>query len=74
MTDAALVESPGLPRLLLAGEAGSRPDGLERALTRAGFRVCEGAATELTPPDAILLTTGPIDRPALAELLREGAD
>jgi diguanylate cyclase (GGDEF)-like protein len=73
VTDAALVESLGLPRLLLAGEAGSRPDGLERALTRAGFRVCEGACRDpAAPPDAVLLTAGPADRAALAELLRGG--
>jgi diguanylate cyclase (GGDEF)-like protein len=75
VTDAALVESLGLPRLLLAGEAGSRPDGLERALTRAGFHVCEGVCRDpAAPPDAILLTAGPADRAALAELLRGGED
>ena len=67
MTDVA---SPGLPRLLLAGEVGLRPDGLERALTRAGFRVCEGTSRESdAPADAILLTVAPSDRAALAELL-----
>jgi diguanylate cyclase (GGDEF)-like protein len=73
VTDAALVESLGLPRLLLAGEAGSRPDGLERALTRAGFRVCEGTCVDpAAPPDAILLTVGPANRVTLADLLRGG--
>jgi CheY-like chemotaxis protein len=73
VTDAALVESLGLPRLLLAGEAGSRPDGLERALTRAGFRVCEGTCVDpAAPPDAILLTVGPAKRVTLADRLRGG--
>ena len=75
MTDAARVELLDLPRLLLAGEAAARPEGLERALTRSGFRVTEGALRESpAPPDAILLTVGAVDRTALAELLRRGED
>ncbi|HUF35888.1 MAG TPA: diguanylate cyclase [Gemmatimonadales bacterium] len=75
MTDAALVDSPQLPRLLLAGEAAARPVGLERALTRAGFRVVEGAVADAPAPlDALLLTVGAVDPDQLAELLRREAD
>ena len=45
------------PRLCLAGDASARPDGLERALTRAGFQLTEGLAfPALQPPDAVLIT------------------
>ena len=51
------------PRLLLDGDAAARPDGLERALTRAGFHIGEVApAPHEAPPDA-LLTTLPDRRP-----------
>lgn len=75
MTDAALVDSPLQPRLLLAGDAAARPVGLERALTRAGFRVLEGAVGDSSAPlDAVLLTLGAIDRDALAGLVERDAD
>ena len=50
-------ESLARLRLLLTGDAAARPDGLERALTRAGFSIGEApsGAAEL-PPDAILTT------------------
>ncbi|HEU5041182.1 MAG TPA: hypothetical protein VFT84_10195, partial [Gemmatimonadales bacterium] len=75
MTDAALVEPLDLPRVLLAGEVPARPDGLERALTRAGFRVAETAGDEPgRPPDALLFTLAAAGREALADLLLDGAD
>ncbi len=44
--------------MLLLGEASSRPEGLERALARAGFAVAEGGAelSESDPPAAVLVT------------------
>ena len=75
MTDAAHVEPVDLPRLLLAGEVASRPDGLERALTRAGFRVLEAERPDPgAPADAVLLTVGPLTREALAELLGDAEE
>ncbi len=45
------------PRILLAGEVGARPEGLERALTRAGFQLTEApAGDQESAPDAVLLT------------------
>lgn len=72
MTDAAPVTPLDLPQVRLGGDVASRPEGLERALTRAGFRVTEGARDPALPPDAVLYTVGPIGREALAALLREG--
>ena len=47
----------GGSRVLLAGDAGARPAGLERALTRAGFQLTETRALGEGPePDAILVT------------------
>lgn len=44
-------------RVLLAGDASARPEGLERALTRAGFLVTEAAPVNGDlPPDAILVS------------------
>ena len=74
MTDAALPEPLDLPRVLLAGDVAARPDGLERALTRAGFRVAEGADDPDSAPDAVLLTIGAAGREGVADLLLDGAD
>lgn len=41
--------------MLLAGDAAARPPGLERALTRAGFQLTEGAPAG-GEPDAVLIT------------------
>jgi len=41
-------------RILLIGNPGARPDGLERLLVRGGFQVTEGPAS--TPPDLVLYT------------------
>jgi GGDEF domain-containing protein len=63
-------ESLARPRLLLTGDAAARPDGLERALTRAGFHIGEtpGNAAEL-PPDAILTTLPTADFDHLSQVL-----
>lgn len=57
-------------RLLLTGDAAARPDGLERALTRAGFSIGEasGGGAELAP-DAILTTLPDTDFDRLSEVL-----
>jgi len=47
-------------RILLLGNPGSRPEGLERVLVRGGFQVTETPSA--TPPDFILYTPGPGDR------------
>jgi PleD family two-component response regulator len=58
------------PRILLGGDAAARPDGLERALTRAGFRVSEGACGDPGPaPDAVLLTTRAVNPDGVSALL-----
>lgn len=58
------------PRLSLAGDASARPDGLERALTRAGFQLTEGLAfPALQPPDAVLITLPDAHDPRLSGLL-----
>src|SRR3989475_7482867 len=50
-------------RILLVGDAGARPDGLERVLVRGGFQVTEAAypppgpdRPEQQPPDLLLLS------------------
>ncbi len=56
--------------VLLAGDVAARPDGLERALTRAGLRVSEGACRDPgAAPDAVLLTTHATEPEAIAALL-----
>ncbi len=61
-------------RVLLLGEASARPDGLERALARAGFIVTEGdpstADGSASPPapDAVLVTAALADE-SLARIL-----
>ncbi|HSE53585.1 MAG TPA: hypothetical protein VLB00_15450, partial [Gemmatimonadales bacterium] len=43
-------------RVLLFGEVSHRPEGLERALVRAGFALAEGSAASAgTTPDLALL-------------------
>jgi GGDEF domain-containing protein len=62
------------PRLLLDGEASARPDGLERALTRAGFHIGEVApAPHEAPPDALLTTLQAADPERLAAVLAHAA-
>lgn len=53
-------------RILLVGDALVRPDGLERALARAGFRVAESNDVRLEPageqpPDVVLATLAEAD-------------
>jgi DNA-binding NarL/FixJ family response regulator len=69
------LESLGRLRILLAGDAAARPDGLERALTRAGFLVAE--ATDPAPqaaPDAVLFTLAAADEARLRALLLTEAE
>jgi diguanylate cyclase (GGDEF)-like protein len=72
VTDAALPEPLDLPRVLLAGDVAARPEGLERALTRAGLRVTEASGELDPPPDALLITLDGGARESLAELLAAG--
>lgn len=70
MTDAAALEPIERPRVLLAGDVAARPDGLERALTRAGFRVSEGPCRGPGPPAAaVLITTFATDESGIASFL-----
>jgi two-component system cell cycle response regulator len=73
MTGAA-GEPPVRPRLLLTGDASARPDGLERALTRAGFQIGESApGPHESPPDALLTTLQAADPERLERLLADAA-
>jgi GGDEF domain-containing protein/DNA-binding response OmpR family regulator len=64
----------GRPRLLLTGEAASRPDGLERALTRAGFHIGESPPdAQDSPPDAILTTLPFADPERLRHILADAS-
>ena len=61
------------PRLVLVGEVALRPDGLERALIRAGFEIGEVAlgAPVTTRPDVVLLTAaGELDAIGALEVMR----
>ena len=61
------------PLLHLTGDAAARPAGLERALTRGGFQVGEGAGRPaLLPPDAILITLPDAHDERLASMLEGG--
>src|SRR5207237_2672432 len=64
-------------RILLVGDAGARPDGLERFLVRGGFQVTEAAYPPPgpdrpghEPPDMVVLSIGAKD-PRLAEQVRD---
>lgn len=60
------------PRLLLLGDAAARPDGLERALTRAGFHVSETAPDPAErPPDAVLIALPTAEAGRLEALLAD---
>jgi diguanylate cyclase (GGDEF)-like protein len=61
------------PRLLLTGDRGTRPEGLERALIRAGFAVAESSLPGLgaIQPDIVLLTAfGEVDAAGGLDVLR----
>jgi diguanylate cyclase (GGDEF)-like protein len=63
------------PRVMLAGEASARPQGLERALTRSGFLLCESAdVTGDSAPDAVLITLCGTDPELLGRFLATGAE
>jgi GGDEF domain-containing protein len=66
-------ESPARRRLLLTGDASARPDGLERALTRAGFSIGESAGATELPPDAILTTLADAHFDRLSEVLADAS-
>lgn len=80
--DELVTPSPGMvqttppeqrPRLVLVGDVGLRPDGLERALIRAGFDIGEVAlgAPVTTRPDVVLLSAaGDLDAVGALEVLR----
>lgn len=60
-------------RVLLLGDAAARPQGLERALARAGFQVTESDDPREAPdadaaPDIVLITAGDADA-ALADMI-----
>src|SRR5882724_11733945 len=64
-------------RILLVGDAGARPDGLERFLVRGGFQVTEAAypppgpdRPEPQPPDLLILTIA-AQEAGLAEAVRD---
>src|SRR6185312_15234937 len=55
-----------------SGDAMARPDGLERALTRAGFQISERPpAPHELPPDALLTTLAGADSEQLRHLLAD---
>lgn len=66
-------EAPNRPSLLLLGDPAARPDGLERALIRAGFQVSEADGVARASPAAgipdILLACLPHTDDALKALL-----
>ena len=59
------------PRLLLVGDAASRPDGLERALVRGGFQVVEAVEIPAGPPIGSLPDVVLFCLPAADETLKE---
>ncbi|MBA3659194.1 MAG: diguanylate cyclase [Gemmatimonadales bacterium] len=75
MSGALAGDDVARPRVLLAGDAAARPDGLERALTRAGLHLIEaaGAFHDASPdgpsPDAVLVTLSQATDPRLLDLL-----
>ena len=68
-----MTEAPAPLRVLLLGDAATRPEGLERALARAGFRVTESDDPRAEPdveaaPDIVLITAADADA-ALADTI-----
>lgn len=75
MTESGSGRAMGRPRVVLVGDPSLRPDGLERALVRAGFQVLEAGVVpdEATPdalPDLALLTAAAADEALATELAR----
>jgi diguanylate cyclase (GGDEF)-like protein len=65
---------PDRPKVLLLGDASARPEGLERALTRAGFQLIEREDAGTGPSaDAVLITLPNIEDERLPELLPTAA-
>jgi GGDEF domain-containing protein len=63
-------DSLARPRLLLTGAAAARPEGLERALSRAGFHIGEiPPGPHEPPPDAVLTTLSTADPAQLQQQL-----
>ncbi|HEX2249442.1 MAG TPA: diguanylate cyclase [Gemmatimonadales bacterium] len=63
-------EQPSRPKVLLVGDASARPEGLERALTRAGFQLVEREDPAVDPAaDAILVTLSSVYDPTPLALL-----
>jgi diguanylate cyclase (GGDEF)-like protein len=63
-------DRPTQPRVLLAGDAAARPEGLEAALTQAGFSLLEHKETGSSPAaDAILITLREMANGALTPLM-----
>jgi two-component system cell cycle response regulator len=61
---------PTRPKVLLAGDPSARPDGLERALSRAGFQLLELTGRDSCPAaDAILITLTDLEEHLLPGLL-----
>jgi len=63
----------GRPKLLLVGDAGSRPDRLERSLIRAGLEIAEadlGAEMGVAPEVVLLTAAGEVDAAGALEILR----
>jgi diguanylate cyclase (GGDEF)-like protein len=65
------------PRILLVGDAGARPDGLERLLVRGGFQVTEAPypppgveRLDQSPPDLLIFSVG-AQEARLADAVRE---
>jgi diguanylate cyclase (GGDEF)-like protein len=62
------------PRIHLAGDASTRPAGLERALARGGFQVSEGDThPSLLAPDAVLITLPDARDGRLPQMLETGS-
>jgi len=68
------LEQSSRPKVLLVGDASARPEGLERALTRAGFQLVEPEPQVVNPSvDAVLVTLASISDPPPREWLTPGA-
>jgi diguanylate cyclase (GGDEF)-like protein len=64
------LEPSSRPKVLLVGDVSARPEGLERALARAGFQLIEPEDPAVTPAaDAIVVTLSSINDPPPLELL-----
>ena len=70
MSQPVAADKSRLPRVLLAGEASARPEGLEDALTGAGFDLLDPKDSAAGPQaDAVLITLAEFDEQTLGKLL-----